>query len=100
MASNAARAFSMPTRQFAGLRHCEPTWKVTPARSTPSFAAVAMISLASEAAAPNLPASGQSLPMLGVEMRRYCLASGFTAWMRRISSTLSVTNHSTPFAAA
>ena len=100
MTSKSARAFSSATRQFSGLRHCEPTWKVTPARSAPSFAAWATTSRASDAPAPNLPESGQSAPMLGVAIRRYCFASGFTACTRFSSSTLSTTNHSTPFAAA
>src|SRR3990170_3526333 len=96
MRSNSARAFSSATRQFSGLRHCEPTWNVTPARSTPSFAAAATISRASDTPAPNLPESGQSLPMLGVAMRRYCLASGLISRTRRSSSRLSITYHSTP----
>ena len=100
MASNSVRAFSMPTRQFSGLRHCDPAWKVTPARSAPSLAAVAMISRASAAPAPNLPESGQSLPIFGVAMRRYRHAAGSTACMRLSSSTLSTTNQRTPFAAA
>src|SRR5205823_14129223 len=94
------RALSSATRQFSGLRHCEPTWKVTPARSAPSLAAAATISRASVAPAPNLPESGQSLPMLGAAIRRYCLASDLTSDTRRSSSRLSATNHSTPFDAA
>ena len=100
MTSNRTRAFSRATRQFSGLRHWEPTWKVTPARSAPSFAAAATISRASATPQPNLPESGQSAPMFGVPMRRYSLASGLISWMRRSSSTLSVTYHSTPLAAA
>ncbi len=100
IASNSVRAFSMPTRQFSGLRHCEPTWNVAPARSAPSLAAVATISRVSEAPAPNFPDSGQSLPMFGVATRRYILASDLISCTRRSSSTLSTTYHTTPFAAA
>src|SRR5438876_3062352 len=71
MTSKSALAFSRATRQFSGLRHCEPTWNVTPARSVPSLAARATISRASAAPAPNLPDSGQSLPMLGAAIRKY-----------------------------
>ena len=89
-------AVSMPTRQLSALRHCEPTWKVTPARSAFSSAASAMISSASSGCAPNLPDSGQSLPTLGASMRRYRLASGLIATILRSSSTLSSTYHCTP----
>ena len=98
--ANTLRARSMPTRQFSGFRHCEPTWKVTPARSALQSTAAAISSGTSFMCAPNLPASGQSLPMLGASMRRYILASALTDWTLRISSSLSTTNHSTPLAAA
>ena len=62
---NTRLAFSMPTRQFSGLRHCEPTWNVTPARSALRSAAAAMISSASLGWTPNFPDSGQSLPAFG-----------------------------------
>ena len=66
---NTRLALWMPTRQFSGLRHWEPTWKVTPARSALSAAASATIASTSCAFMPNLPASGQSLPTLGASMR-------------------------------
>src|SRR5689334_24871005 len=87
----------MSTVEFAGLRHCETTGKATPARSILSLAEVATISRTSAGWALNLPARGQSLPMLGVSMRRFILASALIDWIFFSSSRESITYHSTPF---
>ena len=93
-------AAAIGERQAWGSRCCEPTWKLTPAGSSPSSAAARRISTACATEQPYLRESGQSDPAPLVTSRATTAVPGATSATLCTSARESTTNSRTPSAAA
>ena len=89
----------MGASQADGSRCWDPTWKDTPAGSSPRPAARRSTSTASAVEQPYLRDSGQSEPLPDVTIRQSTAEPGAASATLRVSTCVSTTNSRTPIAA-